>query len=179
MPDSQAAVANGGPPGGAHAPDSPQLRHHFADEEQQRDAANLGMWVFLATEVMFFGGMFCAYLIYRSWYFGDFGAASKSIECHIRRHQHRCPDLQQLDRRARGLGRANRSPHPSARQPYAHHASGLCFSWHQRQRVSRQVRGASRARRFLQLRKRAHTRDIPINMPTRSTPRFSSPSTSS
>lgn len=80
MPDSHAAVANGGPPGGAHAPDSPQLRHHFATEEQQRDAVNLGMWAFLATEVMFFGGMFCAYLIYRSWYFGDFGAASKSID---------------------------------------------------------------------------------------------------
>ena len=37
------------------------------------------MWIFLATEVMFFGGLFCAYLIYRRWYFGDFGAASKSI----------------------------------------------------------------------------------------------------
>ena len=32
------------------------------------------------TEVMFFGGLFCAYLIYRRWYFGDFGAASKSID---------------------------------------------------------------------------------------------------
>jgi cytochrome c oxidase subunit III len=57
----------------------PQLLHHFVDAEQQRDAASLGMWVFLATEVMFFGGMFCAYLLYRHWYFGDFGAASKSI----------------------------------------------------------------------------------------------------
>ena len=37
------------------------------------------MWVFLATEIMFFGGLFCAYLIYRRWYFGDFGAASKTI----------------------------------------------------------------------------------------------------
>jgi cytochrome c oxidase subunit 3 len=57
----------------------PELLHHFADPEQQRDAASLGMWVFLATEVMFFGGLFCAYLIYRQWYFGDFAAASKSI----------------------------------------------------------------------------------------------------
>src|SRR4029077_2853613 len=57
----------------------PQLLHHFADEQQQRDSASLGMWIFLATEVMFFGGLFCAYLIYRRWYFGDFGAASKSI----------------------------------------------------------------------------------------------------
>jgi len=37
------------------------------------------MWIFLGTEVMFFGGLFCAYLIYRRAYFGDFGAASKSI----------------------------------------------------------------------------------------------------
>jgi cytochrome c oxidase subunit 3 len=58
----------------------PELLHHFADPEQQRDASSLGMWVFLATEVMFFGGLFCAYLIYRQWYFGDFGAASKSID---------------------------------------------------------------------------------------------------
>jgi len=58
----------------------PELLHHFADEQQQRDSSSLGMWVFLATEVMFFGGLFCAYLIYRRWYFGDFGAASKSID---------------------------------------------------------------------------------------------------
>jgi cytochrome c oxidase subunit 3 len=58
---------------------SPALLHHFATEEQQRNASNLGMWIFLATEVMFFGGLFCSYLIYRHWYFGDFGAASKSI----------------------------------------------------------------------------------------------------
>lgn len=58
----------------------PALLHHFAEPEQQRDAANLGMWVFLATEVMFFGGLFCAYLVYRRWYFGDFAAASKSID---------------------------------------------------------------------------------------------------
>ena len=58
----------------------PELLHHFADAQQQRDSASLGMWVFLATEVMFFGGLFCAYLVYRRWYFGDFGAASKSID---------------------------------------------------------------------------------------------------
>jgi cytochrome c oxidase subunit III len=58
----------------------PELLHHFAEPQQQRDAASLGMWIFLATEVMFFGGLFCAYLIYRRMYFGDFGAASKSID---------------------------------------------------------------------------------------------------
>jgi len=38
------------------------------------------MWAFLATEVMFFGGLFCAYLIYRVMYFWDFGAASKTLD---------------------------------------------------------------------------------------------------
>jgi len=76
LSDSQAVV-----PTASHDDiHSPALLHHFATEEQQKDASNLGMWIFLATEVMFFGGLFCAYLIYRHWYFGDFGAASKSID---------------------------------------------------------------------------------------------------
>jgi len=58
----------------------PELRHHFADEEQQRNAASLGMWWFLGTEIMFFGGMFCAYLIYRLKYFPEFAAASRSLD---------------------------------------------------------------------------------------------------
>jgi cytochrome c oxidase subunit 3 len=61
----------------------PELLHHFADEQQQRDSSALGMWIFLGTEVMFFGGLFCAYLIYRRWYFPDFGAASKSIDARL------------------------------------------------------------------------------------------------
>jgi cytochrome c oxidase subunit III len=61
-------------------PQNPALRHHFADMEQQRDAASLGMWVFLATEIMFFGGMFCAYLIYRYWYYYEFAASSRSLD---------------------------------------------------------------------------------------------------
>ena len=48
-----------------NTPITPALRHHFADMEQQHEAASLGMWLFLATEIMFFGGMFCCYLIYR------------------------------------------------------------------------------------------------------------------
>src|ERR1700722_8783048 len=79
LPDSHTAVANANVSGDDHAPDSLQMRHHFAPEDQQRDAVSLGMWAFLATEVMFFGGLFCAYLIYRLWYFGDFAAASSSL----------------------------------------------------------------------------------------------------
>lgn len=44
------------------------LAHHFDDLEQQRDAASFGMWVFLVTEVMFFGGLFAGYTIYRVMY---------------------------------------------------------------------------------------------------------------
>jgi cytochrome c oxidase subunit 3 len=44
------------------------LQHHFGDLDQQREASKLGMWLFLVTEVMFFGGMFCVYLVYRSTY---------------------------------------------------------------------------------------------------------------
>ncbi len=56
-----------------------ELRHHFANMDQQRDAASFGMWLFLGTEVMFFGGMFCAYLIYRYWYYNEFAIGSRSI----------------------------------------------------------------------------------------------------
>jgi cytochrome c oxidase subunit 3 len=64
-------------------PHNPELRHHFADMEQQKNAASLGMWLFLGTEVMFFGGMFLAYLIYRRWYFNEFVAASRSLNLPI------------------------------------------------------------------------------------------------
>ena len=42
------------------------LREQFDTEEQQKDASTLGMWIFLITEIMFFGGMFLAYTVYRS-----------------------------------------------------------------------------------------------------------------
>ncbi|MDX1630278.1 MAG: cytochrome c oxidase subunit 3 family protein [Thermoanaerobaculia bacterium] len=41
------------------------LQHHFDSMEQQRDTSTLGMWTFVAQEVMFFGGLFTAYLVYR------------------------------------------------------------------------------------------------------------------
>ena len=47
---------------------SPHLEHHFDSLEQQQTAATLGMWMFLATEVMFFGGMFAGYAVYRWLY---------------------------------------------------------------------------------------------------------------
>jgi cytochrome c oxidase subunit 3 len=58
----------------------PALRHHFDDMAQQREAATLGMWLFLATEVLFFGGLFAAYMLYRVWYPQTFGAASRTLD---------------------------------------------------------------------------------------------------
>lgn len=47
--------------------------------EQQKEASTFGMWVFLLTEIMMFGGLFVAYLIYRLKYFDAFAAGSTSI----------------------------------------------------------------------------------------------------
>jgi cytochrome c oxidase subunit 3 len=52
----------------ATAAHHPALQHQFETMEQQQEAATLGMWIFLVTEVMFFGGLFMAYLLYRIWY---------------------------------------------------------------------------------------------------------------
>lgn len=48
--------------------DATGLAHHFEDLEQQRESATLGMWAFLITEIMFFGGLFGAYVVYRTSY---------------------------------------------------------------------------------------------------------------
>jgi cytochrome c oxidase subunit 3 len=49
----------------SHAELPPHRWHHFESAEQQFDSGKLGMWLFLATEVLMFGGLFCAYTIYR------------------------------------------------------------------------------------------------------------------
>jgi cytochrome c oxidase subunit III len=58
----------------------PALQHHFENMEQQREAGTLGMWVFLVTELMFFGGMFLAYTIYRSKFPEAFASASNHLD---------------------------------------------------------------------------------------------------
>jgi cytochrome c oxidase subunit 3 len=52
----------------ASATTTTHLAHHFDDVDQQFEAASLGMWAFLATEVLFFGGLFAGYALYRYWY---------------------------------------------------------------------------------------------------------------
>ena len=56
------------------------VAEQFEDLPQQREAATLGMWTFLATEVLFFGGLFLVYTVYRHFYFNEFAAASKRTD---------------------------------------------------------------------------------------------------
>ncbi len=56
------------------------LAEHFDDAEQQYTAAELGMWVFLATEVLFFGGMFTGYAVYRGYYSQAFSEGSHTLD---------------------------------------------------------------------------------------------------
>ena len=58
---------------------SPVLKHHFDNLEQQHSAERLGMWMFLATEVMFFSGVFVAYAVYRYFFPGEFQFASSQL----------------------------------------------------------------------------------------------------
>src|SRR6478672_737862 len=56
------------PPDDAPHAHHPFLQHHFEDLGQQHEASTLGMWFFLTTEILFFGGVLCAYWVYRIIY---------------------------------------------------------------------------------------------------------------
>ena len=76
---SDAAALHAGPHGHGHA-HHPDLQHHFDTLDQQHEAATLGMWLFLATEVMFFGGLLMAYLLYRVWYPEGWSEGSRELD---------------------------------------------------------------------------------------------------
>ncbi|MCC7422761.1 MAG: cytochrome c oxidase subunit 3 family protein [Planctomycetaceae bacterium] len=72
-------------------PHTPAMAHHatsaknplaiqFDNLEQQRFAASLGMWSFLATEILFFGGAFLGYAVYRNWYPHAWAEASRQLD---------------------------------------------------------------------------------------------------
>ena len=58
----------------------PALRHHFDSMATQKDSSLFGMWVFIAQEILFFGGMLCAYAIYRNLYYDAFAAGSHHLD---------------------------------------------------------------------------------------------------
>jgi cytochrome c oxidase subunit 3 len=62
---------------------SKYLAHHFTDLEQQSDSAKLGMWLFLLTEILLFGGVFVAYAIYRAWYPETFQNANEFLDVRL------------------------------------------------------------------------------------------------
>ena len=56
------------------------VAHQFDNAEQQHEAANLGMWAFLVTEVLFFGGMFLGYSVYRFRFPEAFAHSSNEMD---------------------------------------------------------------------------------------------------
>ena len=72
---SSEAVAHGE----GHHDHHPQLAHHFEDLNQQRDSLTLGMWAFLMQEIMFFGGLIAAFMIYRARYTEAFDIAANHL----------------------------------------------------------------------------------------------------
>jgi cytochrome c oxidase subunit III len=76
-------IEDSGAPAALHPPSSIlhplHLAHQFDDAEQQRESSTLGMWTFLATEVMFLGALIGAYVIYRLSYPLEFGAAASHL----------------------------------------------------------------------------------------------------
>jgi len=59
---------------------APGLQHQFEDMGQQEESVSIGMWMFLVQEIMFFGGLFTAYLVFRSRYPMAFAAGSNHLD---------------------------------------------------------------------------------------------------
>jgi cytochrome c oxidase subunit III len=64
----------------AEAEKPSHLQHHFVDSDQQFESSKFGMWIFLVTEVLMFGGLFVAYIIYRAWHPDLFYLAAKELD---------------------------------------------------------------------------------------------------
>lgn len=70
-------------PDDQHANRPAHLAHHFDDPQQQREAATLGMWAFLATEILFFGALFLTLTLYRYWYPEVFHEGSRELKWYL------------------------------------------------------------------------------------------------
>src|SRR6185312_16220857 len=73
-----------GPLVSAGAPEEPgegfHVAHHFDKADTQFDAGRMGIWLFLVTEILSFGGLSCAFFIFRSWYFDSFVEAHHHLD---------------------------------------------------------------------------------------------------
>ena len=132
---------------GARTQHHPALAHHFDNLEQQNEAATLGMWVFLVTEVLFFGGLFAGLHDLPHLVSGRVRRGQPRARRHARHDQHRRPDHQQPDH---GAGGARGADSASARQLMlflvADDGPRRGVPRDQERRVLRQVRRAPRAR---------------------------------
>jgi cytochrome c oxidase subunit 3 len=85
--ESAAAAGHDPGPGASHVHtffDKDQFpASHFEDAEQQRESASLGMWAFLATEVMLFAGLFVVYALYRVYYHEGFVYGSHQLNVYM------------------------------------------------------------------------------------------------
>lgn len=62
---------------------APGLQHQFEDMGQQEESVSIGMWMFLVQEIMFFGGLFTVYLVFRSKYPMAFAAGSNHLDAFL------------------------------------------------------------------------------------------------
>jgi cytochrome c oxidase subunit 3 len=83
LPDALAAHAEAHGHGQGHAAHHPALQHHFETLEQQHEASTLGMWIFIIQEVMFFGGLLAAYMLYRIWYPVAWSEGSAELDIYL------------------------------------------------------------------------------------------------
>ncbi len=67
------------------APQGPnrRVRYYFCDADQQSQAVQQGMWIFLVQEILFFGGLFMAYLFYRTQFPHSFAAGSHHLDVRL------------------------------------------------------------------------------------------------
>ena len=61
----------------------PRLAHHFEDHQHQFDTGKLGIWLFLGQELLFFGGLFCAYSVYRGLHPEIFAEGHKFLDTNM------------------------------------------------------------------------------------------------
>ena len=88
------------------------LYGQFETLEQQKETASLGMWIFLVTEVMFFGGIMLAYTLNRHVYLPRVRAGQQHAQHAAGYAQHRRPAGQQLHDGHGRMGRASRQEEP-------------------------------------------------------------------
>ena len=102
------------------------LEEQYQDLHQQHQAATLGMWVFLATEVMFFGALFLAVAVYHVLYPTECEKASERLNWH-RRRQHAGPPVEQPHDCPGRTPRGARPAEEDRALPRPHRVLGICF----------------------------------------------------